>query len=379
MPQPLDEAYNAALRDAFSQALRSPDGDLAQLLQTLQELTVRMVEVVAQGDGYEDTENRLDAATEELKQKAAAAVSQAQTRGRELMERAHARGYEEAAATAGAASAVPDWNPTSSVDPYKRAPFSGNAQLFVQSSIEEEVEYLRQDLKYIRKYVDEDRYARAVANVLAKGDDDIVRALADRGIDLESFDADDLKDRAADVFQNTKTIGSSDIRGLLKELEPSEVQSSNPQLWRRIKRNGTDSLPRILDEVAKDLAADSPAVELVPWELSSRHASLRSSPDECDLLARQDLYDFGAGLYHPKTTPSHPHPSCECSITVVTKPREAWGRTTDERPDAFDIDPDEVRELLQDLPGERTITDAHVDRVVDHARAVIAKAHENPR
>jgi hypothetical protein len=379
MPQPLDDAYNAALEDAFEQSLRAPDGDLAELLATLRELTVRAVEVVAQGDGYEDTEQRLDAATEELKEKAAAAVSQAQTRGRERMERAHARGYEEAAATGGAASAVPDWSPTSDVDPYERAPFSGNARLFVQSSIEEEVEYLRQDLKFIRKYVTEDRYAQAVANVLAKGDDDIVQALADRGIDLDAFDADDLKDRAADVFQNTKTIGSSDIRGLLKELEPEEVQRSNPQLWRRIKRNGTDSLPRILDEVAKDLAADSPAVELVSWELSSRHASLRSSPDECDLLARQDLYDFGAGLYHPKTTPSHPHPNCECSIVVVTKPREAWGRTTNERPDAFDIREEEVRETLEGLPGERTITDAHVERVVQHARAVIAETHDNPR
>jgi ribosomal protein S18 len=30
----------------------------------------------------------------------------------------------------------------------------------VQAAFEEEVEYLRQDLKYIRKYVTEDRYAK---------------------------------------------------------------------------------------------------------------------------------------------------------------------------------------------------------------------------
>jgi len=379
MPQPLDEAYNAELEAAFAQALRSPDGTLAELLATLRELTVRAVEVLAQGEGVEDTERRLEAATEDLKNKAGAAVSQAQTRGRERMERAHAQGYEQAAATGGAASAVPNWSPTSTVDPYERAPFDGNAQLFVRSAIEEEVEYLRQDLKYIRKYVSENRYAKAVANVLAKGDQEIVQALADRGVDLESFDAEDLKGRAADIFRNAKPRGAADIRGILKDAEPGELASRRPQLWRRVKRNGTDSLPRVLDEVAKDLAADSPAVELVEWSLSSRHDGLRSSPDECDLLARQDLYDFGAGIYHPRTAPSHPHPNCECSIRVVTKPREAWGRTTNERPDAFDIREEEVRDLLQGLPGDRTITDAHVSRVVNHTRAVVAQAHDNPR
>ena len=379
MPDQSDDAYNQRIESAFEEELRSSGGSLAQLLQSLRELTVRAVEVVAQGEGVEDTEQRLEAATEELKDRAAQAVAQAQTRGRERMERAHAQGYEDAAAALGAASSVPDWSPTSTVDPYERAPFSGNAQLFVRSAIEEEVGYMRQDLKYIRKYVTEDRYAQAVANVLAKGDQEIVQALADRGVDLESFDAEDLKGRAADIFRNTKTRGAADIRGVLKDTEPEELASRRPQLWRRVKRNGTDSLPRILDEVAKDLAADSPAVQFASWELSSRHDGLRSSPDECDLLARQDLYDFGAGIYHPRTTPSHPHANCECSIRVVTKERQAWGRTTNERPKAFDIREEEVRELLQGLPGDRTITDAHVSRVVQHTRAVVAQAHDNPR
>jgi len=379
MPDQSDNAYNQRVQAAFEEELRSEGGGLAQLLQVLRELTVRAVEVLAQGEGYEDTEKRLEAGAEELKDRAAQAVDQAQTRGRERMERAHAQGYQDAAAVLGAAAAVPDWSPTSTVDPYERAPFDGNAQLFVRSAIEEEVEYLRQDLKYIRKYVTEDRYAKAVANVLAKGDEEIAQALADRGVDLDRFDAEDLKGRAADVFRNTKTRGSPDIRGVLKDTQPEELASRRPQLWRRVKRNGTDSLPRVLDEVAKDLAADSPAVELVEWNLSSRHDGLRSSPDECDLLARQDLYDFGPGLYHPKTAPSHPHPNCECSIRVVTKERQAWGRTTNERPDAFDIREEEVRELLQGLPGNRTITDAHVSRVVQHTRAVVAQAHDNPR
>jgi len=379
MPQESDDVYNQRVEGAFAQALRSPDGEKAQLLATLRELTVRLVEVLAQGDGYEDTEKRLEAATEELKDRAAQAIGSAQTRGRERMERAHAQGYEEAAAALGAASSVPDWSPTSTVDPYERAPFSGNAQAFVRSAIDEEVGYMRQDLKYIRKYVTEDRYAKAVANVLAQGDDEIVEALADRGIDLGDFDAEDLKGRAADIFRNTKTRGAADIRGVLKDVEPEDLAARRPQLWNRVKRNGTDSLPRVLDEVAKDLAAESPAVQLASWELSSRHDGLRSSPDECDILARQDLYDFGPGLYHPRTTPSHPHTNCECSIAIVTKDPSDWGRTTNERPKAFDIREEEVRSRLEELPGDRTITDAHVERVVEHTRAVVAQAHDNPR
>jgi len=75
MPQESDNAYNQRVQAAFEEELRSGDGGLAQLLQSLRELTVRAVEVLAQGDGYEDTEQRLEAATEELQGKAAQAVA----------------------------------------------------------------------------------------------------------------------------------------------------------------------------------------------------------------------------------------------------------------------------------------------------------------
>ena len=376
MPQTTDEPYNDALQEAYGSTREL----LSDLLQEMQELTARYIEVVAQSGGYEDTEERLDQGADELKAGVAAALASAQSRGRERMETAHARGYEEAAAAAGVlASELPDWSPTSTVDPSERAPFSKSAEAYLRSSVDESIEYARQDLRYIRKYVTEDRYARAVANVLASGDEEITAALRDRGIDLGDFDTGDLKDRAADIFTQTKTRGDSRIRGLLKELEPEEVAARDPALWQKVKRNGTDSMPRILDEVAKDLAADSPAVELVSWELSSRHDSLRSSPDACDYLATQDLYDFGPGLYHPKTVPSHPHANCECNIVVVTKDPSDWGRTTKERPDAFEVTEDRIRRELSKQEGLRTVTDAHVRRVRQEIETVIEQGHSNPR
>lgn len=382
MPKEADRRYTDALRDAYA-TLGSPEGELSQLLKTLEELTTRMIAAIAEGEGYEDTDQRVEQAGGELQAAAAAAVGAAMTRGRERMERAHARGYTQAkeglSIPPSAIKALPDWSPTSTGDPYKRAPFSGNAKQFVQGAIREEVEYLKQDLRYIRKYVTEDRYARAVANVLAKGDPAIEKALKKRGIDLDDFDVEDLKGRAAEVFRRTKTRGSVDIRGVLRDTTPGELQARRPQLWRRVKRNGTDSLPRILDEVAKDLAAESPAVDLVLWRLSDRHEGLRSSPDSCDVLARQDLYDFGPGLYHPRSVPSHPHANCECEIEVVTKDPQDWGKTTRERPDAFDINEKELRSDLQDLPGERSITDAHVRRVKSEIDGVVSAVHANPR
>lgn len=383
MPQLFDDPYNDRLQEAYS----SVREQLAKLQGEMQELTARYIEVVAQSDGYDDTERRLDEGADELKASAAAAITAAQSRGKQTMETAHARGYEDAKEAAEQSSSVPpsvvqalpDFSPSTSVDPSERAPFSDTAQAYVRSSIDESISYAKQDLRFIRKYVREDRYANAVANVLASGDEEIKAAMRSRGIDLDDIDTDDLKERAADVFTQTKTRGDSRIRGLLKELEPGEVAERDPQLWQRVKRNGTDSLPRILDEAAKDLAADSPAIELVSWELSSRHDSLPSSPDSCDYLATQNLYDFGPGIYHPKSVPSHPHSNCECEITVVTKDPSDWGKQTKERPDAFDVQEDEIRDELASMRGQRSITDAHVRRVRKEIETVIEQVHSNER
>jgi len=298
------------------------------------------------------------------------------------MREAHLEGYSAAASQADIE--VPDWNPPSGVDPYERAPFDGDIETFVRGSIEEEVSFFKQDLKFIRKYVEEDRYAKAVAQVLARGDEDIKRRLLDRGIDLDDFDPDALKSKAAEIFQNSKTMGSPDIRGILKEIDPQDLAEKDPALFRRIEKNGTDAMSRILDEVAKDLAVHSPAVQLVEWELSDRHNTLESSPDECDVLALQDLYGFGSGMYHPKTTPPHPHPFCECQIRVVTRDPSDWSTQKNERPKAFDIREDEVRELMQQVKAQmnvrgRAVTDTHVSNTVEIVEEAVAAAHNNPR
>ena len=221
-----------------------------------------------------------------------------------------------------------------------------------------------------------------IAQVLARGNEDVKERLLRRGIDLDDFDTDALLDEAADVFQRTKTMGPEDLRGILKNVDAADLAEQRPQLFERIKRHGTDRLPRVMDEVAKDLAVQSPAVKAVVWTLSSRHGSLDSSPDECDFLASQDPHGLGPGRYKPTHVPSHPHPNCECSVTTVTWD-SGWGDREVETPSAPDIDEDSVRAVLEDVAGRieggRTVTDIHVQNVMERINDVTREVRANPR
>jgi hypothetical protein len=384
MPDELDDTYNKPITDAFRRQLRGEDGLKANLFATLQEIQVDFIEAITQGQGYDDTEERLLNAGEEMEERSLQAIQQAQSRAQGNMEDAHSSGYEAAAAAASTGATVPNWTPSVGAGPFDKTPFDGSTSGFLRGAIEEEVSYFKQDLKYIRKYVDEDRYAKAVAQVLTRGDDEIVEAMARRGIDLNDLDPDALKGRAAQIFQNTKTMGSPDIRGLLKEIDPGDLAARGPQLWNRVKMNGTDNLSRVLDEAAKDLSVQSPAVEMVLWTLSTRHGGLESSPDECDALAGADAYGYGAGAYPPEKVPSHPHPNCECRVTAQTRPPEQWGQPTPDPPQDYQLSEDAIRQQLEATRarmGEvgRTVTDRHVERVREQVYDVLDEVNNNPR
>ena len=374
MPEALDEAYNQPIKAAFQKHLRSPDGGKAQLFDALADDFASLIEGVTSKTSVSAVQGALEDGLSSFASSAENTIRKAQAEAKNRMEQAHDAGYKAAAAKA--ATSVPEWTANSSVDPYKRAPFSGNIQRFVRAGIEEEVSYFQQDLKYIRKYVSEDEYARAVGQVLARGNPDVKSKLASRGIDLDDFDADDLIGDAKNIFQNTKRMGSPDIRGILEEIDPDDLATRQPQLFQRVKANGTDSLPRVMDEVAKDLAAKSPAIRAVVWTLSPRHGSIYSSPDECDFLASQDP--------HPSKVPAHPHPSCECQITAVTRDPSDWGSNEIDTPSTPNVDEDAVREVLEDVKGRldvegRTITDNYVKRVQQHINQTVSEVENNPR
>jgi len=391
MPDKLDDLYNEPLLGAFRHHLRGEDGAKAQFFDGFQEDFADFLAFVEAGDSKADTDRRLEEGLQEFERAAVDRIESVKDSGRQGVTDGHAEGYAAAAAAAGVS--VPDWSPSAAgTSAFEKAPFAGagggaggasTTSEFVSAAVGEEVGFFKQDLRYIRKYVDEDEYAKATAQVLARGNEDVKRRLLQRGIDLDDIDTDALRDKAARVLQNTKTIGSEDIRGILKKTDPKEIAARQPQLWQRIQTNGTDQLSRVMDEVAKDLAVESPAITAVTWTLSVRHGSLESSPDECDTLAGANPFGLGAGAYPPEKVPSHPHPNCECRITVQTRPPEQWGQPASDPPQDYQLSDAAIRQQLEAtrerMDGGRTITDRHVERVRERVYAVLDEVNGNPR
>lgn len=73
-------------------------------------------------------------------------------------------------------------------------------------------------------------------------------------------------------------------------------------------------------EAGRLSALESPVVLGVKWNVSERHPKW----DVCDILAEQDLYGLGSGVYPPDKIPVRPHPHDQCFQTDVLRPAETW-------------------------------------------------------
>ena len=56
------------------------------------------------------------------------------------------------------------------------------------------------------------------------------------------------------------------------------------------------------------------------WRLSNRHPIW----DVCNLLAQQDLYRMGQGVYPAEQLPPKPHPNCICYTTDELREPKEW-------------------------------------------------------
>lgn len=59
---------------------------------------------------------------------------------------------------------------------------------------------------------------------------------------------------------------------------------------------------------------DAPWISAMKWNLSRSHPKA----DDCDMLASQDAFGLGSGMYPPRDTPSKPHPQCFCVVTPAS-------------------------------------------------------------
>ena len=118
----------------------------------------------------------------------------------------------------------------------------------------------------------------------------------------------------------------------------SSLQSDGPN----IKPNGSFSPNRdepAFHETRRLGAISSPVVAGMRWRLTNQHPIW----DVCNLLAQQDLYHMGEGVYPTDQLPPRPHPNCICyTMDQLRKPKEWQTKklvsTIKEKPSNFKVD-----------------------------------------
>ena len=115
-------------------------------------------------------------------------------------------------------------------------------------------------------------------------------------------------------------------------------------------------------------AITSPVVAGMRWRLSNRHPIW----DVCNLLAQQDLYRMGQGVYPPEQLPPKPHPNCICyTMDQLREPKE-WQTpppvsTIKEKPSNFKVK--DAKGTDHYIKKQYRIFTALIDRVVADAKS----------
>jgi len=225
--------------------------------------------------------------------------------------------------------------------------------------------------------------ADTVGAIIAAADGETGPLEDDRRVDLPGTVRQRIESLTSVTSQDVADIAASALAGdqLQRALEEAgmSVGAEGRRLENNMKRLVAHEIASAADEAGKQLAAQSPVVDLVRWTLSSRHHALESSPDACDVLAQADLYGWGPGLYHPSTVPALPHPWCECRIEVTTKRPSQRPTGSEERevPDRPEDVP--VQTIMEETDGERTVTEAHAEAQREMIDRALRMGHENER
>lgn len=104
---------------------------------------------------------------------------------------------------------------------------------------------------------------------------------------------------------------------------------------RRLREPGLEGAARQMDYNARRIAVTEthnaraeaevqhfiadPYIRAVAWRLAPDRGTQEGSPDECNVLAEQDLYGLGDGIYPCDKVPLSPHPFCRCERVPVTQ------------------------------------------------------------
>lgn len=215
--------------------------------------------------------------------------------------------------------------------------------------------------------------------------DDVIASAVGRGVSNQRLSqqiAVQLAQNDPDVLREVERLGSvgrATARAAAEGIDDQAVSKRVRGVLNEARRIGVHEINSHYDEADKISASVSPVVDLLEWNVSSRHDGLKSSPDVCDVLERQDLYGYGPGLYHPETVPSLPHPYCMCFTTTVLRDPADYGGSGRELPDEPAVTEADVERIMQEVGGERTVTEKHVQRQAETMRTMTGLAHEYAR
>lgn len=141
-------------------------------------------------------------------------------------------------------------------------------------------------------------------------------------------------------------------------INPNQVKAVRKIYYdaRRIMISETNNALR---EANAEALVQSPVISAAQWTVSGRH----KEEDECDILAKQDVYGFGPGFYPAEFWPPGPHPHCGCYHGKVKQRLPTEWKKPKTPPTPMDTaGRKEIENTLEQVAKKNKWTDARISR-----------------
>jgi hypothetical protein len=182
--------------------------------------------------------------------------------------------------------------------------------------------------------------SRHVANAAGE-----VRAIITRGI-THQVDPDALARALRPYMQGAEAFHAAfgsfdDATRRMLQVQSGPLADAAKRLNFNARRIAFSELHNARQEAEVQHFALDPLVEAVGWRLSPYRGPYARIPDICDVLAQQDFYGLGPGVYPVDAVPVPPHPHDKCErVPIVRK----WAERGTPKPMGLSrtLRPDEV-------------------------------------
>lgn len=186
---------------------------------------------------------------------------------------------------------------------------------------------------------------------------------------VKDWPVDQLAKRIRPFMDGASAFSPEELADLRRV--PRSKREAARKLAYNANRIAVTEMANVAHDVETLVAQKAPMVKAMRWELSPVRGTQDGKPDECDVLAGQDFYGLGTGIYPVYKLPRRPHPHDRCWISPITRLEGEWD---DPKPN-----PDLIVEYPSDVglelspPGMRRRSKARAWRVITDAAALSAR------